>query len=292
MQNTDAILALIKLIDDPDEGIYAQIHDRLLSYGSEAIPYLETSWEEEDYGILFQERIESLIHEIQFEEVKSQLIDWINSEDKDLLKGAIIVAKFQYPGLDEKAIYDEFERIQRDVWLEVNDHLTALERVRILNKVIFGSYHFQGNTKNFHSPMNSYINVVLETRKGNPLSLSLIYSVIAQRLGFPIYGVNLPNQFILAYMDENALFRFMNKDNKYGVMFYINPFSKGSIFDENEINEFLDNIKVPHNREYYEPCSNSAIIKRMLTNLIAAFQQVGNAEKVDELVVLRDLLES
>lgn len=292
MQNTDAILALIKLMDDPDEGIYAQIHDRLLSYGSEAIPYLETSWEEEDYGILFQERIESLIHEIQFEEVKSQLIDWINSDDKDLLRGAIIIAKSQYPGLDEKSIYDEFERIQRDVWLEVNDHLTALERVRILNKVIFGTYHFQGNTKNFHSPMNSYINVVLETRKGNPLSLSLIYSVIAQRLGFPIYGVNLPNQFILAYMDENALFRFMNKENKYGVMFYINPFSRGSIFDENEINEFLDNIKLPHNREYYEPCSNSAIIKRMLTNLITAFQQVGNAQKVDELVVLRALLES
>ncbi len=290
MQNTDAILALIKLIDDPDEGIYSQIHDRLLSYGTEAIPFLETSWEEEDYGILFQERIESLIHEIQFEEIKNQLNDWVNSDEKDLLKGAIIVAKSQYPGLDEKAIYDEFERIQRDVWLEVNDHLTALERVRILNKVLFGSYHFQGNTKNFHSPLNSYINVVLETKKGNPLSLSLIYSVIAQRLGFPIFGVNLPNQFILAYMDENAIHRFMNKENKYGVLFYINPFSKGSIFDENEINEFLKNIKAPQNREYYEPCSNSTIIKRMLTNLIAAFQQVGNVEKVEELIVLRDLL--
>ena len=291
MQNKESILALIKLIDDPDEGVYTHVHDRLLSFGAEVIPFLENSWEVEDYGLLFQERIENLIHEIQFDATKSDLKDWINSEEKDLLKGAILVAKYQYPGLDEQAIYDEFDRIQRDVWLEVNDGLTALEKVRILNKVIFGTYQFQGYTKNFHSPMNSYINVVLESKKGNPLSLSLVYSIIAQRLGFPIYGVNLPNQFVLAYMDEDAIHHFIGKENKYGVLFYINPFSRGTIFDENEINDFLDKLKVPHNREFYEPCSNTAIIKRMLTNLVASFQQVGNAEKVEELVALRDLFE-
>ena len=291
MQNKEAILALIKLIDDPDEGVYTHVHDRLLSFGAEVIPFLENSWEVEDYGLLFQERIENLIHEIQFEATKSELKDWIDSEEKDLLKGAILVAKYQYPGLDEQAIYDEFDRIQRDVWLEVNDDLTALEKVRILNKVIFGTYQFQGNTKNFHSPMNSYINVVLESKKGNPLSLSLVYSIIAQRLGFPIYGVNLPNQFVLAYMDEDAIHHFIGKENKYGVLFYINPFSRGTIFDENEINDFLDKLKVPHNREFYEPCSNTAIIKRMLTNLVSSFQQVGNAEKVEELITLRALFE-
>lgn len=291
MQSKDAILALIKLIDDPDEDVFTHVHDRLLSFGAEVIPFLENSWEVEDYGLLFQERIEDLIHEIQFEATKSDLTNWIESEEKDLLKGAILVAKYQYPGIDEQAIYDEFERIQRDVWLEVNDKLTALEKVRILNKVIFGTYQFQGNTKNFHSPTNSCINVVLESKKGNPLSLSLVYSIIAQRLGFPIYGVNLPNQFVLAYMDEDAIHHFIGKENKYGVLFYINPFSRGTIFDENEINDFLDKLKVPHNREYYEPCSNTAIIKRMLTNLVASFQQVGNAEKVEELVELRDLFE-
>jgi len=95
----------------------------------------------------------------------------------------------------------------------------------------------------------------------------------------------------LAYMDEDAIHHFIGKENKYGVLFYINPFSRGTIFDENEINDFLDKLKVPHNREYYEPCSNTAIIKRMLTNLVASFQQVGNAEKVEELVELRDLFE-
>jgi regulator of sirC expression with transglutaminase-like and TPR domain len=289
MVDSSSILALIKLIDDPDESIYEHIHDRLLSYGPEAIPYLENSWEEQDFGLLFQTRVESLIHEIQFEETKRRLSEWISSSEKDLLTGAIIVAKFQYPGTDESKIIAQIEQIKKDVWLEINNKQTALEKVRILNKVIFGMHHFQGNSKTFHSPLNSFINTVLETKKGNPLSLSLIYSLVAQGLDIPIYGVNLPNHFILAYIDEYAINQYLSNTNQFGVLFYINPFSKGSIFDVEEIKEFLDGINQPYLREFFEPCSNTAIIKRMLTNLIASFQEVGNLEKVKELTELREL---
>lgn len=289
MVNSDSIRALISLIDDPDESVYAHVHDCLLSYGADAIPYLETSWEEQDFGLLFQNRIENLIHEIQFEETKRCLKKWIESSDKDLLTGCIIIAKYQYPGLDEAVLRNHILAIQKDVWLEINNKQTALEKVRIINKVFFGIHHFKGNAKNFHSPLNSYINTVLETKKGNPLSLSILYSVIAQNLNLPIYGVNLPNHFILAYMDEFAVNQFLPDTNDYGVLFYINPFSKGSIFDAEEIKEFLNGINQPHLRDYFEPCSNTAIIKRMITNLIGSFQEVGNSEKVNELVELRDL---
>ena len=292
MQNNNSILALINLMDDPDESIYTHVRDQLLQYGPDAIPYLESSWEHEDYGLLFQDRVENLVHEIQFEANKESLKKWLGSDEKDLLEGAIIIAKTQYPGMDVERLNNELDKIQRDVWLEINDNQTAMEKVRIFNKVFFNFYHFQGNTKNFHSPLNSYINVVLESKKGNPLSLSLIYSVIAQRLEMPVYGVNLPNQFVLAYMDEFAIKQFLPDNNGLGVLFYINTFAKGSVFDENEIKEFLDSLKLTHKREYFEPCSNSTIIKRMLTNLIASFQQVGNAEKVDELIQLRDLIET
>jgi len=113
----------------------------------------------------------------------------------------------------------------------------------------------------------------MESRKGNPLSLSLIYSIVAQSLDIPVFGVNLPNHFILAYLDENGSSLFLPDKNEYGVLFYVNPFSKGSILDANSIKEFLDGLHLPHNREYFEPCSNSAIMRRMLTNLIASFQQ-------------------
>lgn len=290
MSNQDKILALIHLIDDPDESIYQHVRDRLLQYGPDAIPFLENSWEEKDFGLIFHNRIENIIHEIQFEDTKNSLQQWLDS-DRDLLKGAIIIAKYQYSGLNEEHLIEAIQEIRKDIWLEINSKQTAYEKVRVFNKVFFGKHNFHGDSKHFHSPMNSYINTVMESRKGNPLSLSIIYSLVAQSLNLPIYGVNLPNHFVLAYMDEDGTNRFLQKENDYGVLFYINPFSKGSIFDENEIKEFLQGLNIAPKREHFEPCSNSSILRRMLTNLISSFQQVGNIEKVNELILLRDILE-
>lgn len=290
MKGQKEIQALIRLIEDPDEGIYNHVRDKLLSYGSDAIPFLEISWEQEEYGLIFQSRIENLIHEIQFDEIKAQLKDWVESPEKDLLRGAITIAKYQFPGMDEELVTDLIQQLRRDIWLELNDSMTSFERIKIFNQVFFGHYHFHGDAKNFHSPTNSFINTVIESRKGNPLSLCVIYSIIAQSLDMPVYGVNLPNHFILAYMDENGSTHFLNEKNEFGVLFYINPFSRGTIFNEKEINEFLDSLNLPHSRNYFEPCSNSDILRRMLTNLIASFQQSGSADKVDELTILRDLI--
>lgn len=290
MHVTSSIQALVQLIDDPDESVFEHVRDQLVKIGSEAIPYLENSWETDYYGLLFQNRIESIIHDIQFEEVKSKLMAWVQSTEKDLLQGAIIVAKYQYPGLDEPKIHEALAMIRRDIWLELNDNQTAFEQVKIFNRVFFGLHHFHGDNKNFHSSVNSYINKVLESKKGNPLSLCLIYSVIAQSLDLPIYGVNLPNHFVLAYMDAKYSSFVINEQNEFGVLFYINAFSKGSIFDTNEIKDFLNGLNLNHHREYFEPCSNTSVIKRMLTNLISSFQQVGNIEKVEELKTLRELV--
>jgi len=291
MKNAPSLQALIALMDDPDEQIYKHVHDQLLAVGPEAIPILETSWEERDYGLLFQSRIESLIHEIQFESCKNHLINWYQQPTKDLLEGAIIIAQYQYPGLDPKSVHDAVEKIRKAVWLELNPHMTAFENVKILNKVFFDQFGFVGNSKNYTSPLNSYINTVLETKKGNPLSLSIIYSVVAQQLNMPIYGVNLPNHFILAYMDEHGVNQFISDANEYGVLFYINTFSRGSMFQKDDIVQFLKGLGIAHQASHFQPCSNSDILRRMITNLIASFQQVGNAEKVEELTLLRGLLD-
>lgn len=289
MMNPNSVRALIHLIDDPDEHIYEHVRGQLKTYGRDAIPLLENSWESKDFGLLFQHRIEELIHEIQFDGVKQEINSWIHSYNKDLLEGAILVAKYQYPGLDESKIRREIEQIKREIWLEINDHQTAFEQVKTFNKIFFDFHHFRGNAQSFHSPLNSFVNTVLETKKGNPLSLSLIYSVIAQNLGLPIFGVNLPNHFVLAYMDKHQVNQSNGKQNPYGVLFYINPYAKGSFFYEADIHSFLHQLKITPERSHFEPCSNTIIIKRMLTNLIASFQQVGNKQKVNELMELRAL---
>ncbi|MGY8927075.1 MAG: hypothetical protein ACKVJC_07250, partial [Flavobacteriales bacterium] len=105
MDNDKSILALVQLIDDPDDTIFEHVRDQLIGHGTTAIPFLENSWETEDYGLLFQSRIEDLIHEIQFLEVKNELQTWITSPNKDLLAGAIIISKYQYPNIEEQDIH-------------------------------------------------------------------------------------------------------------------------------------------------------------------------------------------
>ncbi|MFM8241190.1 MAG: transglutaminase-like domain-containing protein [Crocinitomicaceae bacterium] len=285
------IHALVKLMDDPDDHVYEHVRQEIKKCGADAIPILEHSWEHDYYGMVFQNRIEDLIHEIQFSEIQRQLLEWSSSTDKDLLEGSILIAKFQYPGLDELKIKESIQNLRKDIWLELNDNQTSFEKVKIFNRIFFDLYQFSGDTKHYHSPVNSFINTVLESKKGNPLSLCLLYSIVAQSLDLPIYGVNLPNHFVLAYMDEYHANHFGQVQNDFGVLFYINAFSKGTIFDVKEIEQFLNDLNIEHKREYFEPCSNTAIIKRMLTNLIFAFQQIGNSEKVEELTLLKSLLD-
>lgn len=292
MQKEKSIQALVQLIDDPDENIFFHVRDELINIGEQAIPFLEDSWEKENYGLIFQSRIEQLIHDIQFNNVKTKLEHWIAAPDKDLLEGALIINEYQYPNLDENVLREKIQKIRKDIWLELNDYQTAYEKVRVFNKIFYGRYEFAGNSKDYHSPLNSFISTVLETKKGNPLTLSLLYSVIAQSLDMPIYGVNLPNHFILVHLDENGTKASFNEGNEHGALFYINAFSRGGIFDDNEIKAYLNGINKPSTREYFEPCSNSEILVRMLTNLINSFQQIGNKEKVDELIKLRALFDS
>lgn len=291
MTNDSSVIALVRLIDDPDEHVFSHVRTALIDKGPEVIPLLESSWENDDYGLLFQTRIENLIHDIQVNSTRSELKRWIDASHKDLLEGALIVARYQYPNLDEEEVRVQLQQIRKDIWLEINEHQTAYEKVRVFNKIFYGKYGFAGNSRDFHSPLNSCINTVLETKKGNPLSLCVVYSIIAQSLDLPVYGVNLPNHFVLTYLDEDNINPYINTNNKHGALFYINAFARGGIFDELEIKEFLKALNKPESREYFEPCSNSAIIARMLTNLINAFQQSGNAEKVHELVELRDLFD-
>ena len=229
-------------------------------------------------GFEYQERLISLIQEIQVQSTHEMLKKWISSEPSDLLKGVYLIARYQYPDLQLRDIEQSLDKICKDVWLELNNNLTALEKVRMLNHILFEVNGFTRNTKNFYNPQNSFINQVLETRKGNPISLGVIYCVVAQRLGLPVYGVNLPGNFILAYKDE-----LVSGDNlgevTENILFYINPYNKGTALGRKEINFFLKQKGIEPQPSHYVPCSNPEIIVRILHNVIKAYHKSGYREK-------------
>ena len=282
------IQALISLLDDPDEKIYTQIETKLISMGEEVIPHLESAWEYESWGVSFQDRIENIIHIIQYEQVKERLSNWSNNGTHDLLKGMILVAQYQYPDLDENRIFEQIENIEKDIWLELNETLTALEKVRIINHILFEVHGYSSNVKSFHSPQNSFINEVLNSKKGNPISLSILYSIIAQKHGIPLIGVNLPKHFILAYRDDFMV--DLRPDGDIKVLFYVNPFSRGAVFSKREVDDFLKQLDIEPKPEYYLPCSNIEIMQRVLNNLIYSYEKLGYSDKVAELKELKELL--
>jgi len=276
MLNDNEIASLIHLLDDPDEEIYQHVEEKLLALGLSVVAPLETAWEK-SFDPLLQSRIENLIHKIQFEQVHRELELWLVSGAFDLLQGLILVNKYQYPDLDEQTLINQVDEIKRDAWVEMMYNMSAVEKVRLLNNVFYNLHGFKGNTKNYHDPQNSYIGKVLETRKGNPILLASLYSIVAQRLDIPIYGVNLPRHFILAYLDENM------KSGNEEILFYINAFNRGQIFGRHDVLSFLKQLNLPNDKQFFVPCDNTAIISRVLRNLLAAYHQSGNIDKANEI---------
>lgn len=283
--NKTELKALISLLDDPDEEIYGMVQSKFLSIGADVIPDLEDAWEN-SFDTVIQSRIENIIHKIQFDDIVSQLKNWLQSPKQDLLEGTMIIAKYQYPDVDENKVKKQIQQIKQDVWIELNDNLTALEKIKVLNHIIFDVHNFSGNTTNYHAPQNSYINNVLESKKGNPLSLSILYAIICQELNIPIFGVNLPEHFILAYKDLHAKLDNPQINEVDTILFYVNPFSKGTVFGKKEVDAFLKQLKLIANPSYYIPCNNVEIVKRLLRNLISSYEKLGYSNKIDELKLL------
>lgn len=285
MVDPKEINSLIRLLDDPDTEIFEHIHNKLISYGGEVIEYLESAWEQA-FDPIQQERIANLVHEIQFGLMKEELKLWYQGGAFDLLQGVITINKYQYPDLDEQKLINQIEAIKRDIWLQMIYDGSPSEQIKLINHVFYNIHGFSGNTSNHQDPQNSFLSQVLETKKGNQISLAIIYSIIAQKLDIPVYGVNLPQHFILAYVDET-----METEFEGGILFYINAFNKGFIFGRRDVDMFLKQLNLKAEKQFYEPCSNADIIRRVLRNLISAYENLGSAEKVAELNELLEIMQ-
>src|SRR5690606_25430626 len=133
--------ALIRLLDDRDDEIFQHIESELFSFGEQVIEPLEQAWES-SLDSLLQERIENLIHKIQFTIVLKDLELWHISGSFDLLQGLLIVNRYQYPDLDEQKIINQIEEIKREIWMQMIYKMNPVEKVRLVNTVLFTNFGF------------------------------------------------------------------------------------------------------------------------------------------------------
>nr|WP_304608414.1 transglutaminase-like domain-containing protein [Pontibacter anaerobius] len=267
---------MISLLDDSDHDVASYVEKQIAYLGEGIIPFLEEEWEE-TLNTDLQKKIEDLIHNLQFDGLMKRLQEWKASGAESLLEGMFLVNSYLYPDVDFASINKTIDQLYFDAWTHMKDEMHPYDQVKSLNNVLFREKRFSANTKNFHSPANSMLHLVLESKRGNPLTLCVIYMTLAQRLGMPVYGVNLPNLFILTY--------------KLGdLQFYINVYNKGLILSKADIDNYILQLNLNPVDIFYEPCANLDIVKRALRNLAFSFEKMDDPEKATEVTKLLDAI--
>ena len=281
--------ALIKLLDDPNEDIFQAVQTALEEKGESIIHTLEDHYMLIDADNLATQRLAHLIEKIQYTSSYEQLKSW-KQGDQNLLEGILILNKYHQRNIPSEEITYQFSRIRQDIWLELNDRLTPLENIKVLNHILFKLLGFTGVSNELATAPHS-LHDTLVTKTGTPLSLGTLYLLLAQSLDIPIYGVNLPGHFILCYVEEMPEWLLPDDatDNRE-ILFYVNPYAGGTNLDHEEVEQFILNQHLPLDPHFFEACSNRDILIRHLNAFSHHNIALNQADKVRQLQVLLSLL--
>jgi regulator of sirC expression with transglutaminase-like and TPR domain len=287
MEESKEISALFHLIDDPDEEVFDAVSKKIVDYGKPIIPNLEHLWENSpNEGV--QTRIELLIHRLHYRDLTEDFHQWGISGHHDLMLGALLVSKFQYPDLSTTPVLQEIEKVRRNVWLELNNYLTPLEQINIVTSILYSYYGLKGGEINYQESNEFLLHKTLEAKHGNQMSNGIFYLILCELLDIPVKAIAIPKQFIIAYFkpgysEENL----PNPINK--IEFFIDPTS-GQVFTHKDVENYFKRISVPPVGIYFKPQNNKRIIQQLLEELAKCFDDDKNRYKQNELIELSHLL--
>ena len=282
------IRALLMLLDDPDVEVYDTVAEKIMGYGREIIPALEQLWEvtpDEDT----QKRIEELIHRVQFHDLQEEFYEWSRVPQPDLLRGAILLAKYQYPEMNVPAVLNLFDQIRRNIWLELNSFLSPPDQVNVMNSIFYSFYKFKGHELTERDPNHFFINHVLDSRQGNAYTIGIMYLTVCELLDIPLFAINLPRQFIFAYI-HITLQQLQNDDySQNRILFYLDPVN-GNLFSQNDIDAYLHKINAYGTDLWKAPISNTRVIYLMMEELSLCYRYLREDSKADDIQQLMKIL--
>ncbi|MGC8750227.1 transglutaminase family protein [Hydrotalea sp.] len=290
MQQTKEINALFSLIDDPDDEVYQTIAEKIVSFGKGIIPNLENLWENTPNAEV-QEKIEMLIHRLHYNDLTNDFIEWNKNPFHDLLLGALLVAKFQYPDLHTTPVLQDIEKIRRNVWLELNSYLTPLEQANVLSSIIYNYYNLKGIEISYNHPDDFFLHKVIESKKGNTITNSIIYQVLCTQLEINAKIINIPRQMVIAFFHSDYDVNSYKGHPQEKIHFYVDSLT-GQAYSHADIENYFKKISVPPVASYFKPMSNQQIIQVLLQEVAKCFTLPSNQYKQAELLALCNLLDS
>ena len=266
--------ALIRLLDDPDETVYKAVRKKIIANGVNILPDLTEAWQDAKAAgcgnTLLMSRYERLVNLLQNNVIVGIIEEWTQNPH-DLRYIAWAVSRFDDFSLDRQRFYDDIDNLKAMIPGYRPGNFTPLEQIKIFNNAFFHKMGFAAvPISDYYNPRNCSPGYVISNKTGNPVSLALIYMILAVESGLPVYGVNLPKNFILAYVDDN-----------HKAEFYINPMSKGAVFERSEIDRFLQDIQLKPEQQFYAPCDAITIIKRLLCRLELSYRNNKETSRSD-----------
>ncbi len=207
---------------------------------------------------------------------KQTFSDLVSQPDNqiDLLRAALLIAAGTYPGLDAEKYLLQIGRWAKDIQCDLPTEADVETRLRLLNDFLFGKLGFSGNFDDYYDPRNSYLNEVLERRRGIPLTLAMLYIELGNRLGLDMSGVSFPGHFLVKLLYN-------------GCEIVLDPFYGGISLSEHDLIirlRRLFNADIDDLEPFLEAASNKGILLRMLTNLKSIYNYRGDAEKSLEMI--------
>jgi len=203
------------------------------------------------------------------------------AEEKiELGRAALTIALIDYPNLDIPDYLDRMDRLAMEVTGRSGPEADIYRSIAAVNYVLFRQYGFHGNRDDYFDPKNSFLNEVIERKTGIPITLSVLYMEVAERVGLMLDGVGFPGHFLVKCVGD-------------GEEIVIDPFNGGEIKSREDIDKMLFDLyggKVVFHSDFLAPSTKKDILKRMLTNLKAIYinrnDLVRSLSALDRLVIL------
>jgi hypothetical protein len=271
MKTSGEINALLNLIEDPDEDIFASITSRFVGIGLEVIPHLDEyklSCTSED----LIKKTECIISSIEVDVLAGSLKKWKESKEQSFLEASFFISMFLDRENNREALLFELERLRRCIWLELNDYLTPLEEVNILNKIIFGHVKLNGLEVSYNDAIEFDLQYLLATRNGNSYPLGALYMILGEMLGIPIEPIDIPKQNLLCYVEAKDFFSEVDKDR---VLFFIDPVN-GQVYTHRDIENYLKKINYVSPMLPIKPSGKKAYLQKWILEIARCAEEKEN----------------
>lgn len=258
-------VALIKLLADEDVGVYHTIRSKILSFGQEASGWLRPHTLSSDP--VLRRRSHEIIQYLARQEADNRFLAFcLNQGDKlDVEEGAWLLAQTQYPDINLAAYQALFDSYAGELLDRLDFGATAENIINTINRYLFTQLGYVGNEENYHDPENSYLNRVVDRRTGNPISLCLVYLLIARRLHLPMAGIGMPGHFLC---------RFQSTTDEI----FIDAFNRGRMLTKADCIKHLRRTGHEFEENFLGPVSSRRILLRMCSNLHRIYVDLRLAE--------------